>query len=161
MSAIIRIDINWVHAIKLLGAATTEGTMEYPERRVGKRYVIQIPLNFRELKSSSSTKEFGEIIDVSNLGVAFSTTAPITTGTMVEVFLRMPLDVLGRPSSEWQWIGKVTRCRPYNASKVWKVVGVQFCCFQTTEEAERLKNRQLEKTQVGDETTTASRDESK
>jgi hypothetical protein len=121
--------------------------MENTERRIARRYVVQIPLNFRSLGSSQTPKHFGEMLDVSGLGVSFLTTTLLITGAAIEVYLKMPQEFLGCPS-EWQWIGKVVYTRSDSARDKRTIVGVQFACGQSTEDSERQKNRWIAESQV-------------
>jgi len=101
--------------------------MDNPERRNARRYVVHVPLNFRPRPPREEPNCFAEMQDVSPTGVSFSTKAPPPTGSGIDLFLRMPPDVLGSETDEWLWVGTVVHSHPCPASDEWTIVGVKFC----------------------------------
>lgn len=127
--------------------------MENAERRITRRYVIQIPTNFRVCghPNPKAPKQFGEVIDISPLGISFTTSVTLTIGDNIEVFLKVPSDVIGRPSPEWAWIGKVVHSRISGSQRGGTVVGLQFLSCQSTEDSERQQDRSAAKAEVNSE----------
>ena len=109
--------------------------MEHPERRITRRYTVQVPLNFRLHKRSNNPFHFGEMIDVSSSGVSFSTKIALRAGELLDVFLSMPPDIMGRPSPEWQWVGVVIYSRPSEKLGERTTVGVRFSCWQRVDDS--------------------------
>jgi PilZ domain len=107
--------------------------MEYCERRQTLRYVMRIPLNFRELSSPQTAKQFGEIINVSPGGVCFLARVTPSVGAAVGVFLKIPAEVIGKPSPEWQWTGQVVHVRFGNVPEGSSYVGVRFIACDSVE----------------------------
>lgn len=114
--------------------------MEHCERRSTRRFVVKIPLNFREHASSSESKHFGEIVNISPHGVCFSTSAAPAVGATLGVFLKIPKEVIGNPSPEWYWVGRVIYVRPSKRSEGNFEVGVLFLACELSKSAERRRN---------------------
>jgi PilZ domain len=104
--------------------------METCERRRTNRYVIRIPLNFEEVPSAKSTTKFGEINNLSPQGVCFSTKVVLAVGATVGIFLKVPEDVIGKPSPEWHWIGEVVYVMSDGAPDYGYCVGVRFIEYE-------------------------------
>lgn len=98
--------------------------MEECERRHVQRYVMRIPLAFRPVTPAGLPRCSGEIVNISPLGICFSTFTALATGTTVKVFLKLPQDVIGHPSPGWRWVGKVVYVRSRDTGGV--EMGVQF-----------------------------------
>lgn len=81
--------------------------MEECERRHAHRYAMRIPLAFRPVKPEGFRRCSGEIINISTDGVRFITDTAVSTGATIKVYLRLPRDVISRPSPEWEWMGNV------------------------------------------------------
>lgn len=104
--------------------------MEHGERRRTRRYVVGIPLNFREHAFPSTPKHFGEIVNISPHGVCFSSSVAPAVGTTLSIFLKMPKEVIGTPSPEWCWIGRVIYVRPGGVPASNSEVGVRFLAWE-------------------------------
>lgn len=98
--------------------------MEECERRHAQRYPMRIPLTFRPVTPAKLPKCYGEIVNISPHGVCFSTYSAVATGTTLKVFLKLPKDVIGHPSPEWCWTGKVVHIRSRATGGV--EMGVRF-----------------------------------
>ncbi len=104
--------------------------MEQCERRQTRRYVIRIPVNFRESTSPSDDMRFGEILNLSPGGVCFSTSKAPVAGTAVSVFLKVPPEVIGNPSPEWHWRGQVIHVGRGDSCQDTSHVGVRFIAYE-------------------------------
>jgi len=98
--------------------------MDDCERRHAHRYAIRIPLAFRPLQPEGFPRCSGEIVNISTDGVRFVTHTPLSGGAAVKVYLKLPQHVIGRPSPEWEWTGRVVDVRPLE-NKIFEL-GVQF-----------------------------------
>lgn len=98
--------------------------MKECEKRHAQRYVMRTPLAFRPLTSAKLPECSGEIVNISALGVCFSTYSALAVGTTLAVFLKLPEGVIGHPSPAWEWMGKVVYLRsgPTGGFEI----GVQF-----------------------------------
>jgi hypothetical protein len=63
-------------------------------------------------------------------GSLFATDSPMAIGTAVEILLKMPQEITGRPTAEWRCTGHVVRLQPVDASRSQLGVGVQFDCCE-------------------------------
>jgi len=104
--------------------------MQPCERRQTNRYVMRIPLNFQELATARPVLHFGKIVNVSSSGICFSTDAAPKVGTSLGIFLKVPEEVIGKPSPSWHWIGQVIYVRPGSAPEEVACVGVHFIGFE-------------------------------
>lgn len=94
------------------------------ERRYTQRYVMRVPFAFQPVAPVKLAVCSGEIIDISAHGMRFSTYSAVASGTTVKLFLKLPRDVIGRPSPAWRWLGKVVHVRSRATGGV--EMGVQF-----------------------------------
>jgi hypothetical protein len=118
--------------------------MQDPERRCVKRYVIRVPLAFRSRKSRDMPELFGEIVDVSPCGICFSTASPLDVGTPVDVLLKLPTNVIGRPSPEYIWTGRVVHVRPSRTSEWLSEVGVVFFACDSSEAGKHPRKKRAD-----------------
>lgn len=89
------------------------------------RYAMQIPLCVRPLDPAGSPPQIVMSTNISSTGLYFASDTPFEVGTQVEILLRMPEEVVGRPSREWLCRGRVARVHEY-LSGDHVGVGVQF-----------------------------------
>jgi PilZ domain len=83
--------------------------MNQCERRRVQRYIMRIPLAFRPLADVSNPQRYAEIVDISPFGICFSTHSHLPVGSGLQMFLKLPKEVIGKPSPEWRWWGTVVR----------------------------------------------------
>jgi len=100
--------------------------MEDCERRRTERYQMQVPLTFRQVKSGNWPKAFGRLLNISASGVCFSThrVCALSRGAPIEVFLKLPQEIMGHPSPECCWTGHVTHIYTSGVDEVG--MGVRF-----------------------------------
>jgi hypothetical protein len=72
------------------------------------RFEIKIPLRIRAL-ASADTLVSAESVNLSATGLYFATESLWEVGTRVEIFLKMPEEILGRDSAEWCCKGQIVR----------------------------------------------------
>lgn len=89
------------------------------------RYEMQIPLCVRPLDPPGTPPQIVMSTNISSTGLYFSSEVPFKVGTQVEILLRMPEEVVGKPSREWLCRGRVARVQEY-LSGDYIGVGVQF-----------------------------------
>ncbi len=99
------------------------------ERRITHRYRLQTPLRVRVWKSGSN-EQAAESVNLSERGAFFATNAPIAIGSAVEILLKMPEEITGKPTTEWRCTGHVVRLEPVDTPKGKLGVGVQFDCYE-------------------------------
>lgn len=76
----------------------------------------------------SACAELGaESQDLSERGVFCATNAPLAVGSPVEILLKMPEAISGKPTTEWRCTGHVVRL---NRPRGRLGVGVQFDCYE-------------------------------
>ena len=76
------------------------------ERREAQRYIMRIPLTFCPVtRGAAPPQRYGEIVDISPLGMCFLARNGAVVGETLRMFLKLPKDVMGKPSPEWCWTG--------------------------------------------------------
>jgi hypothetical protein len=60
----------------------------------------------------------------------FATNLPLSRGTGVRLFFKMPEEITHTPASDWVCMGHVVHVRPIGAPDGWLGVGVQFDCYE-------------------------------
>jgi hypothetical protein len=99
------------------------------ERRISRRLQFKTPLRVRVWKSGPA-EQLSESENLSERGTFFDTDAPLIIGSAVEILLRMPEEVTGKPAIDWRCTGHVVRLEPIDASRSRLGVGVQFDCYE-------------------------------
>jgi len=99
------------------------------DRRNSRRHQFKTPLRVRVWKSGPSERQ-AESENISERGAFFDTDAPLAIGTAVEILLKMPEEITGRPSADWRCTGHVVRLQPFETPRGKLGVGVQFDCYE-------------------------------
>ena len=99
------------------------------ERRISHRLQFKTPLRVRVWKSGPA-EQLSESENLSERGAFFATNAPLVVGSAVEILLKMPGEVTGKPAIDWRCTGHVVRLEPIDASRAKLGVGVQFDCYE-------------------------------
>jgi len=81
-----------------------EGAVQTSDRRSAPRFRIAIPLLFR-LTKSYDCEYSAETLDISSRGLRLETDAPLCTGAILALRLRMPEMIIGWRAPEWHIIG--------------------------------------------------------
>jgi hypothetical protein len=95
------------------------------ERRISRRLQVTTPLRVRVWKSGSAQRRT-ESVNISKTGAFFATDLPIAIGSAVEVLLKMPEELTGKPAVEWRCAGRVVRLQPADTLGGKLGVGVEF-----------------------------------
>jgi Tfp pilus assembly protein PilZ len=105
--------------------------MEVPvsERRISRRLQLKTPLRVRVWKSGPAERS-AESIDLSQKGAFFVTDAPIAIGSAIEILLKMPEEVSGKPSSEWRCSGRVVHLQSVDTPQGKFGVGIEFDYYE-------------------------------
>ncbi|MBZ5539559.1 MAG: PilZ domain-containing protein [Acidobacteriia bacterium] len=99
------------------------------DRRVVRRYNVKASLRVRIWKSVIPEQR-AESENLSERGIFFATDSPLRIGAAVDVLLKMPEEITGKPTTEWLCSGHVVRLVPINSPRGKLGVGVQFDCFE-------------------------------
>lgn len=103
------------------------------DRRLTVRHNIRTPIRIR-LWKSAIPEERGESENLSEEGILFATNSVIPVGTVLEILLKMPEMITGKPTTEWLCSGHVVRVEPIDSPRGKRGVGVQFDCYQVSHE---------------------------
>jgi Tfp pilus assembly protein PilZ len=99
------------------------------ERRSSRRVQFKTALRVR-LWKSGSTEQRAESENLSERGTFFATDAPLAIGSALEILLKMPKEITGKPATEWRCTGRVVRLEPVDTPQGKLGVGVQFDCYE-------------------------------
>ena len=99
------------------------------ERRISRRLQVKTALRVRIWKSGS-TERSAESENLSEGGTFFATDAPLVIGSAVEILVRMPEEITGKPATKWRCTGHVVRLEPVETPRGKFGVGVQFDCHE-------------------------------
>jgi len=101
----------------------------YPsERRFSRRLQFKTAMRVRVWKSGP-TERRAEAETLSENGTFFATEEPGAIGSAVEILLKMPREITGKPTTEWRCTGRVVRLEPVDSPRSKFGVGVQFDCY--------------------------------
>jgi hypothetical protein len=95
--------------------------MKHQEPRRLTRYNLRTPLRFRALGVGADTSEhFTEALNVSRGGFFFASSAPLRVGMLLEVTLRMPIEVGGNAAKEINCTARIahTRSEPFGDGRI-------------------------------------------
>jgi PilZ domain len=99
------------------------------DRRSSHRLQFKTALRVRIWKSGSGEQR-AESENLSERGTFFATDAPLAIGSPVEILLKMPQEITGKPATEWKCTGHVVRLEPRDSPRGKLGVGVQFDCYE-------------------------------
>src|SRR5260370_29273279 len=99
------------------------------ERRISRRHPLKTTLRVRIWKSGPN-EHCEESENLSDTGTYFATDSPLAIGSAVEILLKMPEEVTGKPTTEWRCTGHVVRLEPVDSLRCRMGVGVQFDCYE-------------------------------
>jgi hypothetical protein len=101
------------------------------DRRLADRYKVKTPLRVR-LWKSAVPECTAESVDLSQRGIYFATNSEMRKGETVEVFFKMPEEIVGEPPVEWRCTGHVVRVEEIKAPSGKLGVGMQFDCYEVS-----------------------------
>lgn len=98
-------------------------------RRLTRRRKLTVPLRFRVMRSAMPEQR-AESLNVSAGGVFFATQSAVPEGVVVQLLMKMPEEITGKPPTEWRCTGHVVRVRPIRSPHGSVGVGVRFDCYE-------------------------------
>ncbi len=108
------------------------------ERRSAPRYNLRIPVTFRPITEPAIPEQTTESVNLSERGVYFATDFPLCEGTPVQLLLKVPEEIAGKPTTEWRCTGRVVHVEPNSSPRGGKLgVGVRFDHFDVPLGADR------------------------
>jgi hypothetical protein len=99
------------------------------ERRISRRLQFKTALRVRVWKSGPAERR-AESENLSESGAFFATDIHLAIGSAVEILLKMPEEITGKPATEWRCTGHVVRLQEIDPSRGKLGVGVQFDCYE-------------------------------
>jgi hypothetical protein len=99
------------------------------ERRNSPRLQFKTALRVRVWKSGKAEQR-SESENLSERGAFFATDSPLAIGSAVEILLKMPEEITGKPATEWRCTGHVVRLQQIDSSRGRLGVAVQFDCYE-------------------------------
>lgn len=99
------------------------------DRRFSHRYPFKSALLVR-VRKFGGPEQKAESENLSESGIFFATDAPLAIGSAVEILLKVPQEITGKPVMEWQYTGHVVRTEPGDSLRGMVGVGVQFDCYE-------------------------------
>jgi len=104
--------------------------MQKLERRITSRLIMKVPLKFRPVQAPDGSEKDASSMNICNQGVYFATEEKLDKGTMVQVHLKLPREVIGDEVTEWCFTGRVAHVELLGARQDKLGVGVQFLYYQ-------------------------------
>lgn len=104
-------------------------------RRRTPRFDMALPLMVRLEDSLSAAQRDAVSSNISHRGLYFSTDLPVKVGSRIEILLKMPEAIVGRPVREWRCHAHVVRVEPLPAQQEATGVGVELIYYEV------LRNR--------------------
>jgi hypothetical protein len=99
------------------------------ERRISLRLPLRTALRVRVWKSGPEQRRT-ESVNLSQTGAFFAIDEPIAIGSAIEILLKMPEQVTGKPATEWRCSGHVVRLQPVDTPQGKFGVGIEFDYYE-------------------------------
>jgi len=112
--------------------------MTRTDRRQTARYDMEIPLTIRTMEKEDMPTHVALSSNVSASGLYLATDLLLQVGAPVEIAMRMPAQVTGKPSRDWLCRGRVVRVEGENQWTEKHRVGVVFQYYEVIEVAEEF-----------------------
>ncbi|MGA8221177.1 MAG: PilZ domain-containing protein [Candidatus Acidiferrales bacterium] len=103
------------------------------DRRQMMRFDVEIPISIRTVELPETQAHTGLSSNVSASGVCLSTDLQLKVGSPVEISMKMPQQVTGKPPRDLRCRGQVVRVEPSGPSDAKPSVGVQFHYYEVIE----------------------------
>lgn len=103
------------------------------DRRQMTRFDLEIPVSIRMVELPEAPAHTGVSSNVSASGVCLSTDLKLNVGAPVEISMKMPQQVTGKPARDLRCRGQVVRVGPNSPSEAKPCVGVQFHYYEVIE----------------------------
>jgi len=91
---------------------------------------MEIPLSIRQIGFPDEPARMALSSNISASGLYVATDLPLKTDTPVEISMRMPQQVTGKPPKEWRCMGRVVRVEPRDLRHEKPCVGVEFQYYE-------------------------------
>jgi PilZ domain len=99
------------------------------DRRICLRLPFKTAMRVRVWKSGPDERK-AESENLSEQGTFFATDTPVAIGSALEILVKMPEEITGKPATEWRCTGHVVRLQPVDTLRGKFGVGVQFDCYE-------------------------------
>jgi hypothetical protein len=103
--------------------------VQVSDRRTSPRLQFKTALRVRNWKSGPIERR-AESENLSERGAYFATDVPMALGSAVEILLKMPEVITGKPTTEWRCTGHVVRLEQVDTPRGNLGVGVKFDCYE-------------------------------
>lgn len=97
-------------------------------RRLTRRTNLAVRLRFWIL-NSPIPEQRGESVNISKGGIFFKTELTLQRGAAIQLLMKMPRKISGRPPTEWRCTGHIVHVKPLT-SQGSVGIGVGFDCFE-------------------------------
>jgi hypothetical protein len=104
--------------------------MTQNDRRHLTRFDMEIPLSIRVVETPETQTHMGVSSNISASGLYLTTDLRLKVGAPVEISMRMPEEVTGKPANEWRCRGRVVRVEPRDLRKARQCVGVELQYYE-------------------------------
>ncbi|HXN23306.1 MAG TPA: PilZ domain-containing protein [Candidatus Dormibacteraeota bacterium] len=94
-------------------------------RRLTRRWNLAVRLRFR-IMNSTIPEQRAESLNISEGGVYFTTALTLERGAAIQLLMKMPREVTGKPPTEWRCKGRIVRVKPLISPLGSLGVGVKF-----------------------------------
>ncbi|MFZ0213533.1 MAG: PilZ domain-containing protein [Candidatus Acidiferrales bacterium] len=85
--------------------------MKEEDRRYSRRYDLKIPLEIKIPDSQDSSIQEAESQDISGRGMNFISALPLKAGTILQILLRMPEEIVRKSVGAWRCHCRVVHVR--------------------------------------------------
>jgi hypothetical protein len=82
------------------------------------------------MDTSQAPSQRAETADISKSGLRIICDLPLAIGTPVEIFLRMPEEVMGEPPHEWCCRGRVVRVSDVDSDSARRAIAIKFHYYE-------------------------------
>src|SRR5260370_7113603 len=104
--------------------------MSGSERRIARRFILNVPLQLLPIKGPSQAAWAVETMNISTRGVYFTTNLPLSPGQLVQVLLQMPKEITGNVVNPRRFTGRVTHVDQNGFATGISEVAVQFLYYR-------------------------------
>jgi hypothetical protein len=104
--------------------------MTQNDRRKTVRFDMEIPLSIRTVEMPDEPPRMALSSNISASGLYVATDLPLKKDAPVEISMRMPQQVTGKPPREWRCVGRVVRVELHDLRHTKPCVGVEFQYYE-------------------------------
>jgi hypothetical protein len=110
--------------------------MKADERRFTPRYKLKVPIEVRQLSGAVTAPQSVESANVSARGIYFASVFPFQVGTPLQISIRMPEEITGRVSPEWNCRARVVRIDSGVEQSGMTGIGVEIHYYEISKSAD-------------------------